>query len=145
MIFFYYSNKQPSYANAILAMIVTNMIMQLFVVFLLYLGDKKAMKRELIYTLMLLKGGRVQLQGKPVHLTSFSQLSLFVSYSLPVLFQNFKVLKGEDTQGCALESTQEMILFETQEVRQLLSLSALSPSSNVCILLILFFFKTDGV
>jgi hypothetical protein len=75
-------------AFATIAMILMSLIMQTSVIFFLYQGDKKAMKRELFYVLSLVKGSRLQLQ----------------------------VLKGEDTQGCSIEVASEMATFEVQEM-----------------------------
>jgi hypothetical protein len=71
-------------------MILMSLFMQCFVIFIMYQGDKRAMKQQLFYVLSLVKGGRLQLQ----------------------------VLKGENTQGCSKEVASEMVIFEIQEVKK---------------------------
>jgi hypothetical protein len=88
MIFFYFSNDQGEYAKATIGMILMSLFMQCFTIFLMYHGDKKAMKREFFYALTFVKGGRLQLA----------------------------VLKGKDSQGCSVEVVNEMVVFEAQEV-----------------------------
>jgi site-specific recombinase len=43
-------------ANATIVMILMSLLMQSFTIFLMYSGDKKAMKRELFYVLTFVKG-----------------------------------------------------------------------------------------
>jgi hypothetical protein len=88
MIYFYFTNDQSGFAIATIGMILMSILMQCFAVFLSYQGDNKAMKRELFYVMTLTKGGRIQLQ----------------------------VLKGENTQGCVVPASLEMMFFEVQEV-----------------------------
>jgi hypothetical protein len=88
MIYFYYTNQQASFATATIVMIAMSMLMQLYSVVVMYHNDTKALKRELFYTLTLVKTGRVQLN----------------------------VLMGQNTQGCSMSSTREMIFFEMQEL-----------------------------
>jgi hypothetical protein len=88
MIYFYFSNDQSEYAIGTLSMIVMSLVMQCFVIFAMYRQDVKAMKREMFYTLTLVKGGRTQLN----------------------------LLKGVDTQGCNLEIAYELIIFQGCEI-----------------------------
>jgi hypothetical protein len=105
MIYFYFTHDQAAYAIATIGMILMSLFMQCFTIFFLYMGDKKAMKRELFYTLTYVKGGRLQLN----------------------------VLKGNSTQGCALEAA----------VVRCISLSLSSLSLPSFPFFFLFFFLTD--
>jgi hypothetical protein len=88
MIFFYFSNDQATFGKLTIVMILMSLLMQCVMVSFIYKGDKKVMRRELLFVLSFVKGGRVQLQ----------------------------LLKGEDTHGCSVDAAVEMVYYELQEV-----------------------------
>jgi hypothetical protein len=118
MIFFYFSNDQAEFALATVGMILLSLLMQCFAISCIYIGDKKALKREIFYVLTLSKGARIQLQ----------------------------VLKGENTQGCTMDSVVEMVYFELQEVSLSLcfSLSFFLDCVHLSHSLIVFFYSPSN-
>jgi hypothetical protein len=129
MIYFYFSTDQAGFAIATSVMIMLGLIAQMVVITIHYQDDKKARNRELLNVLTFTKG------KSTLSLTSsiFSIIVLTLHSFHPTLSGGriqLQVLKGDDTQGCSLESPMEMVNFEVQEVRNFIDNDS-QPLSNL--------------
>jgi hypothetical protein len=88
MIYFYYSTGKNWYGAATISCLLLSLFLQCFFVLIAYKSNRKAMLRELFYTVTFVKAGNAQLQ----------------------------VLKGEKNQDCSFDPEHELMIFKGCEI-----------------------------